>query len=147
MRIAQYNIARLTHPLDAPETKGFVERLDEVNAFADRAPGFVWRLQSEDGDATGYDPYGDPYLIINLSVWDSLEALKAFTYQGAHLEAFRLRRQWFEDREEPMVVLWWVEDGHLPTIEEAADRLDHLRRRGPTAAAFTFARTFAPPSG
>ena len=137
-QLAQLNIARLLAPLDDPRLEGFVNNLDRVNGLGDASPGFVWRLQTDDGDATALRPFPDPDIIVNLTVWESVESLCAFAHKGEHLEVFKQRRQWFEERVEPMVVLWWVADGHIPSVEEAKERLDFLRRHGPSPWAFPF---------
>jgi GNAT superfamily N-acetyltransferase len=142
--LAQLNIARLLAPLDDPRLDGFVSNLDRVNALGDASAGFVWRLQTDDGDATALRPFPDPDVIVNLTVWESVESLRAFAYKGEHLEVFKQRRDWFEDRVEPMVVLWWIADGHIPTVEEAQQRLEFLRRHGPSPWAFTFSHTEPP---
>ena len=112
--LAQLNIARMLAPLDDPQMFGFVSELDRINALGDGSPGFVWRLQTDEGDATALRPFPDPDVIVNLTVWESVESLRAFAYQGDHLASFRQRRQWFEERVEPMVVLWWIDDGSHP---------------------------------
>ncbi|KUN85047.1 DUF3291 domain-containing protein [Streptomyces griseoruber] len=144
--LAQVNIARLKFPLDSPELKDFVEALDPVNADADAADGFVWRLQSEEGDATGIEVFGDAWLIVNMSVWRDTDTLTAYMYQGRHREMLARRREWFERVREAMVALWWVPAGHRPTVAEAEARLLHLRTNGPTPYAFTL-RTPFPPQG
>lgn len=118
---------------------GFVARLEEINALADRSPGFVWRLQTEHGDATAIRVFDDPTLIVNLSVWQSLAALRDFVYRSDHRELLRDRNHWFERSARPHMVLWRVPAGHLPDLEEACARLEQLRAEGPTARAFTFA--------
>ena len=138
-QLAQLNVARLLAPIDAPETADFVASLEPVNAQADAAPGFVWRLQTESGDATAVRASDDPLLIVNLTVWESVEALEAFAYREAsHLAVLRRRREWFERSTEASTVLWWVAAGHIPTLDEALDRLAVLRGRGPSPQAFTF---------
>ncbi len=137
--LAQLNIARLLAPLDDPRLLGFVSELDRINGLGDSSPGFVWRLQTDDGDATALRPFPDPDIIVNLTVWESVDSLRAFAYQGDHLAVFRQRRQWFEERVEAMVVLWWIDEGHIPSVDEAKERLDFLRRHGPSPWAFTFA--------
>lgn len=143
--LAQLNIARMHEPLDSERMAGFVAALEPVNALADASPGFVWRLATEDGDATSIRVFDDDMLIVNLSVWESLEALEAFVYKGGHLDVFRRRAEWFEPMAENHVVLWWVPVGTEPAVEAAAARLEQLRRRGPTPGAFTIARNFPPP--
>ena len=148
--LAQVNISRLLHPLDSPELAPFVSMLDAVNAEGDAAPGFVWRLQTEDGNATAVrafewdvaDSYG---VIVNLTVWTSVEALAAFTFSGQHVHVMRGRRDWFERRVEATTALWWVPAHHRPSTDEAEQRLLHLRTHGPTPTAFTLRTTFPPP--
>lgn len=145
--LAQLNIGRILAPLDSPELAGFVARLADINALADAAPGFVWRFQTEAGDATALRPYEDDRLLVNFSVWETPEALHEFVYRTAHVEVMRQRRQWFETMGEAYLVLWWVPEGHRPTVTEAIARLEVLRARGPSAQAFTFRELFPPPDG
>lgn len=144
--LAQVNIARMLAPLDSPVMAGFVARLDEINALADRDPGFVWRFQSETGNATYLRPYDDDRILFNLSVWSSPDALKTFVYRGDHARVMAQRAQWFEHLTEAMLALWWIPTGHQPTVEEAKARLEHLRAHGPTAHAFTFRQSFPAPA-
>ena len=144
--LAQINVARLRAPLEAPETAGFVAALAPVNARADAAPGFVWRLQTEAGDATAIEVSDDPLVIVNLTVWESIEALEAFAYrEQSHLAVLRRRREWFESHAAPHTALWWVPAGETPSLEDALERLDELRAYGPSPRAFTFKDRF--PSG
>ena len=144
--LVQLNIALPKEPLEAPLLTDFVAALDPVNAQADASPGFVWRLQTEDGDATAIRAFGDDRLVVNMSVWESLDALRAFAYGNrAHLAVLRRRREWFE-RMAVSQCLWWIEAGDLPTIPDAEHRLDHLRAHGPTPEAFTFQHHFPPRS-
>ena len=140
MQIAQLNLARMLAPLDDPIMADFVASLAPVNAAADVSPGFVWRLADESGTgATSIRIDDDDMLIVNMSVWATPEDLTAFVRgQHGHVGALRRRYEWFERAERPMVVLWWVEDGHRPTLGEAGERLEHLRANGPTPAAFPF---------
>jgi hypothetical protein len=143
--LAQVNIGRLRAPIDDPIMDGFRTQLDPVNALADQAPGFVWRLQTEDGNAIAIRPFADAQMAINMSVWESLESLQQFVYRGDHVDSLRARKQWFEPIEGPILALWWVPAGHIPTVTEALDRLEHLKLHGPTAHAFTFRQPFAAP--
>ena len=143
--LAQLNIARLLAPVDSPQLADFVARLAEINALADAAPGFVWRFQTEDGDATALRPYDDDQIIINYSVWESPEALRNYVYQSGHAEVMKRRREWFSRMSQPYMVLWWVPEGHRPSMGEAKERLDLLRQQGPTANAFTFRQIFPAP--
>ena len=144
--LAQVNIATLRAPLDGPELAGFVAQLEPINALADRSPGFIWRLQTEDGDATAIRPYEDDRVMVNLSVWASFEALRTFVYATRHLEVMRHRRQWFSRMADPYLALWWVPAGAIPTVAEAKERLELLTRQGPTADAFTFRVPFPEPA-
>ncbi|MCX4883579.1 DUF3291 domain-containing protein [Streptomyces sp. NBC_00847] len=144
--LAQVNIGRLRAPLDSEQLRDFVDNLDPVNADADAADGFVWRLQDETGDATDVAVLGDEWLIVNMSVWRDADALTAYMYQGRHREMLARRRDWFERVQEAMVALWWVPSGHRPTVAEAESRVLHLRANGPTPYAFTL-RTAFPAQG
>ncbi|MFD9719888.1 DUF3291 domain-containing protein [Streptomyces sp. NPDC059076] len=145
-QLAQVNMARLKFPLDSVELKDFVDWLDPVNAEADAADGFVWRLADDgDGNATAIRPFDDPWLLVNLSVWRDPHALTAYMYQGQHREALARRFDWFERVQEHMTTMWWVPAGHRPTVEEAQERLVLLRAEGPTPQAFTLRTSFPPP--
>jgi hypothetical protein len=124
--------------------KGFVDQLDYINSVAERAPGFVWRLQSEEGDATAIRVFDDPLLIVNMSVWESVEALYDYTFRSDHLGPLRNRRAWFSKLDRPHSVLWWIPAGRVPVTEDIPRRLDLLRDRGPGPDAFTFATPFDP---
>ena len=146
--LAQVNIGRLRAAVDDPIMSGFKNQLEPINALADSSPGFVWRLQTESGDATAIKPYPDDALMaINMSVWESLEALQLFVYKTAQLSPLRDRKQWFEPLEGPILALWWIPGGHIPTVAEALARLEHLKQHGPTAHAFTFRVPFPAPAG
>jgi hypothetical protein len=136
----------LRAPLDSPQLADFVNALDRINAVADGAPGFVWRLQDDSGNATGLHPMGED-IIVNMSVWRDAASLQAFVYRGDHVGVMRRRREWFE-KIDAYLVLWWVPCGHRPSVQEGIERLDLLRDRGPGADAFTFGKLFpAPDSG
>jgi hypothetical protein len=141
--LAQLNTARLEHPIGAAEMVDFVAALDEVNAVADAAPGFVWRLRDDSGNATALRPFGADR-IVNLSVWIDLESLRAYVFDSVHAGVLRRRREWF-DRSESVSVLWWVPAGHIPDVTEASQRSDLLLREGPGTQAFTFARAYPAP--
>lgn len=143
--LAQYNIAKLIEPLDTPRLADFVANLDPLNKLADEWPGFVWRHQTAEGNSTAIRVRDDPAIIINFSVWESVEALFEYAYHSRHVEIFRRRREFFETMEAPFAVLWWVPAGHEPSVEEAEERLDYLREHGPTPYAFTFKSRQAPP--
>jgi len=128
--------------LEDPVMAGFVARLDEINALADRSPGFVWRLKTEAGDATYLRPYDDDRILFNMSVWKSIEYLKRYVYYTAHVELLKNRQAWFEKFGGAYAALWWVPQGHQPGIDEAKKRLAHLDAHGPTAFAFTFKDPF-----
>ena len=140
--LAQINIGRMKAPLDDPIMAGFMTRLDDLNALADSSPGFVWRLQTDEGNATYLRPYDDERIIVNMSVWESLTQLKAYVYHTAHAELMRQRQNWFEKFAGSYMALWWVPVGHIPGMDEAKKRLAHLEKHGPTPFAFTFAKPF-----
>jgi hypothetical protein len=142
--LAQINIGRVRGPIDGPVMAGFVNRLVEINELAERSPGFVWRLQTDEGDATYFRPYEDDRILINMSVWESVESLREYVYRTAHAELLRQRQEWFEQFSASYLALWWVPAGHLPGIDEAKERLAHLDEHGPTSFAFTFKKVFAP---
>ncbi|MQS38777.1 DUF3291 domain-containing protein [Streptomyces katsurahamanus] len=144
--LAQVNIARMKYPLDAPEMKDFADGLDPVNAVAEAADGFRWRLQDDDGgDATDQRIFGDEWLLVNLSVWRNADALTAFMYQGLHRELLSRRYEFFERVQEVMSTMWWVPLGHRPTVREAEEKLLLVREKGPTPEAFTLRTGFPPP--
>lgn len=143
--LAQINIARMRGVnIEDPIMQGFAARLDEINAIADAAPGFVWRLQTDEGNATYLRPYDDDRIIVNMSVWESVEHLKAYVYKTPHAELLKARREWFEHFEGAYLAMWWVPEGHIPSIDEAKKRLAHLEEHGPSQYAFTW-RTIQPP--
>ena len=143
--LAQLNVGRALGPMDGPVMADFVARLAEINALAEASPGFIWRLQGDNGNATEIKLTADPLFIINLSVWESPDALYAFTYRSEHRTVFKRRFEWFERKDGPNTCLWWIPAGTLPTPEEALERLAHLETHGPTARAFSFKERFPPP--
>lgn len=144
--LAQLNIGRVLGPIGSPVMAGFVAQLDEINALADATPGFVWRLKDEGGDATAYRPYADdPTILMNMSVWESVESLREYVYQSAHRRPLKDRLQWFERPQKPHLVLWWIPAGHIPSVEEAVKRLEFRRTHGDTPVAFSFAQAFPSP--
>ncbi|HXU02181.1 MAG TPA: DUF3291 domain-containing protein [Polyangia bacterium] len=144
--LAQVNIMRLRAPLDSPELAPFVAALDPVNALAEQAPGFVWRLKAADGNSTSLRIFEDDSLIVNMSTWRSLEALTDYAYRSAHVDIMRRRREFAVPIAEAYIALWWVPRGHQPTIAEAEARLRHLRAHGPTAHAFGVRTPFPAPN-
>jgi hypothetical protein len=143
--IAQLNVGRTLAPPDSPQLAEFMAALDAINAQADTTPGFVWRLQSDSGNATDILVSSDPNFLINMSVWSNLEALFEFVYRSAHTQVMVRRRQWFERPTQAYMVLWWVPAGHIPSPAEALERLEHLRSHGPTPHAFTFSQRYPAP--
>jgi hypothetical protein len=142
--IAQVNIGRILAPLDHPTMAGFAGRLNEINALADSSAGFVWRLQTGEGNATYFRPYDDDRILMNMSVWETIEALRNYVYHTVHAELLRQRHDWFEKFAGVYLALWWVPTGHIPGIDEAKKRLAYLEKHGPTEFAFTFKTTFQP---
>jgi hypothetical protein len=142
--LAQLNIAIMKEPLESPTMADFVANLDRVNALAENSPGFLWRLQTEEDDATAMHPMGEDTLV-NMSVWSDVESLNQYVYGSMHVEIMRRRKEWFERMREAHVVLWWVRKGDRPTVAEAIARLELLRAKGPTEEAFTLRKAFPPP--
>jgi len=135
--LAQLNIGRIRHEIGDPRMADFVDNLALVNGLAERTPGFVWRYQDASGNATDTRPYGgDPRMAINLSVWESVEALERFVWQTVHKRFYGRRAEWFEHLAESYFVMWWVPAGHRPGVQEAVDRLEHLKAHGPSEHAF-----------
>jgi hypothetical protein len=143
--LVQINIGRTVAPLDDPAMAEFMAALDSVNSLADASPGFVWRLQDESGHATYIRAFDDPQMIINMSVWESIDALRDFTYRSGHVAVLTRRKEWFGKLDRPHLALWWLEAGTRPTSGEGLARLDHLHRNGPSEFAFTFTNPYAAP--
>jgi hypothetical protein len=143
--LAQLNIGIIKGPMDSPVMADFAANLQRINALAERSPGFVWRLQTEEGDATAIRPFEDENLLLNMSVWRDVESLNLYVYSSEHVDLMRRRREWFERMDLPFLVLWWVPMGHRPGIPEAIAKLEALRADGATAEAFTFRQAFPPP--
>ncbi len=145
--VAEINIARLRAPLANPLMADFVAQLDEVNKIADESEGFVWRLKAESGRASSYVRFDDDErVIVNMSLWRSIDALHAYVYRSHHLRVFRDRARWFERMDGVQLALWWVATGHVPSMDEGRLRLATLSERGPTSESFTFKATFPPPT-
>lgn len=140
--LAEVNIARMLAPLEDPIMAEFVANLVSINELAEKSPGFVWRLQTAEGDATSLRVFDDEQIIINLSVWESADSLFQFAYNSQHTDFFRRRKEWFEKMDVPILVMWWIPAGHAPTLAEAKERLTLLHEHGPTPLAFTFKQRF-----
>lgn len=139
MHLAQFNIARAKAPLDSPVMKEFVDNLVLINAIAETSEGFIWRLQDESGDATNIKLFDDPLIIINMSIWESIESLRNFVFRSRHLDFLKKKKLWFEKAEQPNLVLWWIPPGHIPSLEEAKNKLSYLKKHGETSHAFGMA--------
>lgn len=145
MHLAQLNIGEILYAIDDPRMAGFADRLGEVNALADSSDGFVWRLVDDDPTydaATELRMPGDEDMLVNMSVWTGFEPLYQYVYSTVHAQIMRERREWFKPLKRRHLVLWWVEPGVIPTLEDAADRLSHLETHGATPFAFDFAKPF-----
>jgi hypothetical protein len=134
--LAQLNIGRFRYPTDDPRMADFMNNLDLVNGLAERSEGFVWRLKDESNNATNFRPFPDPNMAVNLSVWENVEALERFVYQTVHKRFYGRRPEWFDKMDTPHFVMWWIPAGHLPSLEEAKERLEHLTARGSSDYAF-----------
>ena len=144
--LTQLNIGRILFPMDTPEMSGFKDNLDRINALADSSEGFVWRLVGDgSNDATSLRPFDDDTLLVNMSVWQNLEDLKNYVYKSVHTDYLKRRAEWFEKMQDVIVVLWWVPKGHIPTVQEAKERLEHLRTNGSSEFAFSFREAFPAP--
>ena len=143
--LAQSNIARMRGAIDAPVMAGFVARLEALNALADASPGFIWRYQTDVGDATEVRVFSDELILFNMSVWESIAALENYVYRSDHVTALQKRAEWFERPARGPLVLWWIPAGHTPAVEEAKERFDTLWRGGPGPSAFNFRERFPPP--
>jgi hypothetical protein len=143
--IAQINIGRLVAPIEDPRIAGFVAQLDPINSLADTTPGFVWRLQSSSGNATDVTYNEDSSVMVNMSVWESIEALREYAYKSKHVAVFRERAKWFQKMDQPSYCLWWVTAGHVPTVAEGRERLEHYQRHGASPLSFWFSQLFPSP--
>ncbi len=144
--LAQVNIARALYAVDDPRFVDFMDQLDEINALAEAAPGFVWRLKDESGNATGFQPFDDPRMLINLSVWETVDALFDFVYKTAHTKVMKRRYDWFEKPKTDHMALWWTPADDTPSTLDATTRLLHLSQYGPTASVFSFKQRFPAPA-
>ncbi|MCH7821431.1 MAG: DUF3291 domain-containing protein [Proteobacteria bacterium] len=144
--LAHANVARMLASIDDPIMAGFVARLDPLNELADSSPGFIWRYITEEGDTTEAQVFDDEFVLFNMSVWESVKALEEYAYRSNHVEAVRRRADWFEPAGKTPLVLWWIEVGHIPTVQEAKSKFDVLWKDDPSAVAFTFRHPF-PPEG
>jgi hypothetical protein len=142
--LAQLNIGQLKAAIDSPLLAEFVANLDRINRLADSSDGFRWRLMTDEGNATSLRPFGDD-VIVNMSVWSDLDALRRYVYRSSHAEILKRRQEWFVQSPQSSLVLWWIPSGHRPTLSEAASRLEQLRQRGPSPAAFTFKNAYPAP--
>jgi hypothetical protein len=134
--LAQLNIGRFRYPTDDPRMSDFMNNLDLINALAERSQGFVWRLKDGSGNATSFRPFPDPQMAVNLSVWESVEALERYVYQSVHKRFYGRREEWFDKMATPHFVMWWIPAGHVPTLDEAKERLEYLATHGPSDRAF-----------
>jgi hypothetical protein len=142
--IAQINVARMVAPLGDSRMAGFASRIDEINALAEASPGFVWRLKSETGDATSIQAFADPTILVNMSVWESIDALHDYVYRTTHRELVRERKNWFLPYDGPYYALFWIPSGHVPTVDEGKERLAYLAENGASPRAFWFGKRFSP---
>ena len=142
--LAQVNIARMKGPIDSPVMAEFVKNLDPINLLAESSQGFVWRLKDDSNNASSIKVYDDDFIIVNLSVWESIESLFQFVYNSNHIEIFKKRRDWFEKMEEMHMALWYTPADQVPTAAEAVERLDFLQQNGETPYSFTFRKKFTP---
>jgi hypothetical protein len=145
MHLAQINIGRLVAPLDDPRIADFVAQLDPVNKLAEESAGFVWRLKSDSGNATDVVYNEDPTILVNMSVWVSMETLRDYVYRSRHVGVLRDRQKWFTKMDLPHYCLWWISEGHVPTVAEGRERLEHYQTHGSTAHSFWFSEWYPAP--
>jgi hypothetical protein len=144
--LAQINIAKLIEPIDSPLLEDFVGDLDRINKIAEESKGFIWRLEDESGNALNVNPLNDPTLIVNMSVWETVEDLKKFVYYSGHIEVFIKRAKWFEKMNTPHMALWWVRKDELPSAEDAKNKLLELENHGESQSSFSFKKLFEMPT-
>lgn len=145
-QLAQINIGRMKGvDINDPIMKEFVENLDAINATAESSEGFVWRLKEDNNNATSLNPYDDEQVIVNISVWQSIEALEKFMYKSSHVEFLRRRKEWFQKFGKPYTAMWWIKAGQYPTVQDAVAKLDQLQKTGATEEVFDFRNKFPTP--
>ncbi len=144
--LAEINIARMIGVnIDDPVMKEFVDNLDKVNAIAESSDGFIWRLKDAENNATSFNPYNDEQVIINISVWENIETLERFMYKTLHSDFLKRRKEWFQKFGKAYFAMWWVPEGHYPTIQEAVDKLDYLQKNGASNLVFDFKNKYPMP--
>ncbi|MDQ7050802.1 MAG: DUF3291 domain-containing protein [Enterobacterales bacterium] len=143
--LAQINIAQAKDSMQSPVMDGFVKRLDEINQLAEQSEGFIWRLKTEQGDATGINAFEDDRLIINLSLWNNLDSLKHYVYQSVHIDLIQDKKHWFNKIKPAHLALWWIPEGCIPSIEQGKQKLQYLQNHGASASVFTFAKPYPHP--
>jgi Domain of unknown function (DUF3291) len=142
--LAQVNIGKVIAPMDSPIMSGFADHLDEINKLAEESEGFIWRLKEDNNNATSIHVFDDPFILINMSVWESVDALYKFVYQSAHVEYLKKRKEWFEKLTDMHMALWWIPQNHFPDCNEAIERLTHIKVNGASAFAFSFKTKYMP---
>ena len=139
MHLAQLNIAHAIAPMDSPIMVDFVNNTDRINALAEKSPGFIWRLTDDQGEnAYSIQVFDDPAMLTNMSVWKDRESLFNYVYSTDHVEIFKRKKEWFSKLKGMHMVLWYIEEGHIPTLAEGKERLEFLQKHGETEYAFTF---------
>jgi len=136
MQLAELNVGYAKYPLDDARMAGFMDNLDRINALAERSPGYIWRMKSDSGNATDINVPGDETMISNMSVWADVQSLGAYVFNTVHGQFYNRRPEWFEAMNRHHFVMWWIPDGHIPTLQEAVDRLAHLQTHGSSDHAF-----------
>lgn len=143
--LVQLNVAKMNADIEDPIMASFVQRIDEINSLAENSKGFIWRFQDDQGDATYLRPFEDPRILFNMSVWEEIEDLMNYVYTSKHLELLKSKNEWFTKLGEAHLALWWIEKGRLPSVEEALNKLDFIKKNGPSQEVFTFAKRFPKP--
>jgi hypothetical protein len=141
--LAQINIGKVLYPVDDPRMAGFMDNLDKINTLAEATEGFVWRLKTDEGNATSIHAFDDPMLLLNISVWKDIDSLYRYAYKSEHGEFFARRREWFSKIDLPTPVLWWIDAGQIPSPEEAKERINYVAANGASPYAFTFKERYS----
>lgn len=142
MCLAQFNIAEAIAPMESPVMADFVNNTDRINALADKHPGFIWRLKDESDNAYSIKAFDSEFTLVNMSVWKDRESLFDFVYNSGHVKILKRKKEWFRKMLKMHMVLWNVEEGHIPTIEEGKERLEYLQEHGESEYAFSFKSSF-----
>ncbi|PKA83883.1 uncharacterized protein DUF3291 [Ulvibacter sp. MAR_2010_11] len=143
MHLAQFNIAEALDTMESPVMADFVNNTDRINALAEKSPGFIWRFTDDEGnDSYSVRIFKSDFILVNMSVWENRESLFKFVYNSDHVEIFRRKKEWFSKMPKMHMVLWYIEEGEIPTLQEGKKRLEYLQEHGESEYAFSFKSNF-----